>query len=76
MTANWGPGFDAEIAYRHEQIRASFGRRRRSGRRRWSISNKAAAVREQPRRPAPVIPMQRAAADRPAPVAAPSHRAA
>lgn len=29
MTAFWGPAFDAEVAYRHEQVRAQFGRRPR-----------------------------------------------
>ncbi|HEY5879304.1 MAG TPA: hypothetical protein VIU11_10350 [Nakamurella sp.] len=77
MTASWGPGFDAEIAYRQEQVRAHFGSRRLFGRRRRSISNNSAPVGEQPRRAAaPVIPVQRAAADRPAPVAAPTRRAA
>lgn len=29
MTASWGPAFDAEVAYRHEQVRAQFSRPRR-----------------------------------------------
>lgn len=28
MTAPWGPGLDAEVAYRQEQVRAQFGHRR------------------------------------------------
>ena len=28
MTAPWGPALDAEVAYRHDQLRGQFGRRR------------------------------------------------
>jgi hypothetical protein len=59
MTAYWGPGLDAEIAYRHEQVRAQFGRRHRFGRRRRTISNDVLPVGEPTVRSAPAIPGQR-----------------
>jgi len=30
MTAPWGPALDAEIAYRHDQVRTQFGVRRQA----------------------------------------------
>jgi hypothetical protein len=69
MTAPWGPGLDAEIAYRHEQVRAQFGRpHRRGGRlfgRRHAVvaTDVAPADEIRPVRPAPVIPVQRTATD-------------
>ena len=45
MTAPWGPALDAELAYRHEQIRAHFGgrRRRRLNRSAWATQPTAVA---------------------------------
>ena len=58
MTAPWGPGLDAEIAYRHEQVRAQFGRRHAV-----VATDVAPADEIRPVRPAPVIPVQRTATD-------------
>ena len=59
MTAPWGPALDAELAYRHEQIRAHFG-----GRRRRRLHRSARATQ-----PTAVAP-DTAAAPAPAPVPA------
>ena len=63
MTAPWGPALDAELAYRHEQIRAQFGGRRR---RRLHRSARAA----QPTTGAPIKVSTPAPASAPAPVPA------
>lgn len=82
MTASWGPGLDAEIAYRHEQVRAQFGRRHRRGgrlfgRRHAVVSTDVAPADElRPIRPAPTIPVQRTAADPSGRAAAAPRRAA
>jgi hypothetical protein len=59
MTAYWGPAFEAEIAYRQEQVRLQVVRTHRFGRR---------GVRPTVPQPAPLgrtpaIPLQRTAAE-------------
>jgi len=83
MTAYWGPALDAEIAYRHEQVRHQFGRRGRKNRTDAAQDHLASAdpATAAARPPARVIPVRRTAAtgDVPGPAraqAAPSRRAA
>lgn len=64
MTASWGPAFDAEVAYRHEQVRAHFGRR--SWRRWFRRSAPVGATAVATAQPAPVaIATRRVVADQP-----------
>jgi len=60
MTAYWGPAFEAEIAYRQEQVRLQVVRTRRFGRRgaRPTVPQPAPLGR-----PTPAIPLQRTAAE-------------
>lgn len=44
MTASWGPAMEAEVAYRHAQIRAQMGHRRRGWFRRTHTSTRTAPV--------------------------------
>lgn len=75
MTATWGPAYDAEIAYRHEQVRAGFAHRRPSaghrpirmfaGRlfnRRSAEATAAPHPGQGTARPAPTVPIQTIAA--------------
>ncbi|WP_420122593.1 hypothetical protein [Nakamurella sp.] len=45
MTASWGPAMDAEIAYRHAQVRAQVGHRRRGWFRRAQPGTRTAPVK-------------------------------
>lgn len=82
MTAYWGPAFDAEIAYRHEQVRRQFAGGRRSRRNR-SIEVDSAAAQSAPIAntsaapdPLPLIPTQRTADTERATTAGTGRRAA
>ncbi|WP_395726054.1 hypothetical protein [Nakamurella sp.] len=63
MTAPWGPGLDAEVAYRQEQVRSQFRRRnRRWFRRTAPAASPPAAVPTAAPAPA-AVPLQRAGVD-------------